>query len=1025
MAHLKELLVTGSTKFLGNVYFTYPINYTNDMTLYKNLYLAGGNTYYISDTGSAKFNTLNVTGAVTLSSTLNVTGAITGSLSGNASSASKVYGTVNNNTGFFYVPFHTGASSENKSLQNNSNFGYYQSAGTTSATGMAYIMLGNSTTSGTAGNSRGYIRLYSASNGYVDLASASTTGNYTVTLPAASGTVALTSSNISGNAATATKTYGTVTNPSSGTTYYVPFHTNTSSENKSLLNNNGLKYYTYEGTTSTVGISEINLGNSIASDTAGNKRGQICLYGSSTGYTCIVTGNNTTSNVTITLPSSTGTLALTSSSITGNAATATKLATARTIALAGSITGSGTFDGSGNLSISTMRKSCCVGQSSSTNTNPYYKFASFTCTGTYIDSSITFKVFRGYGDVSSATGILTAHFRTSGTVGSWESGQLVWEYADSGLDPSKFFLCYKATSGTSVDVQLYVCVDVAYAHYHFDVLSEGDRVSNKTHWTLYNADSAGQSASLPSGYTSITSTFSKIANGISGNADTATLWNGYTQDIATLNSSDTWLLVANGTKIQHRLATDFATSGHTHNYAGSSSAGGSATSAVKTYSTLTNPSSGTTYYIPFHAGASSDNKSLLNNNGLRYYTSGGTTSANGVSELALGNGTASGTAGNKFGRLTLYGTSTGYTYIVPGNNTTSNYTITLPAASGTLSLNGHTHSYIPLSGGTVTGNIVSKTTKVGLEFGVSASGACYIYSSGVDTTAQTDALGNLTLSSWQGVSFTTSCTGQTCTGITAVGINCRTGDLYVKGDITCQGTTFTSLKNSVSDGKTNVANAITAKGVSTSTTATFATMKTNISSIRRGERLNISTSTTISSGDYGTVNNYYHWYEIYGTTSIRKVIGHSNVYYASSAATTVKFTSRAFKYSEGLRYIEFIGWIYKASGSYAIIRFGLCNSSNTSYIHTDINMVGTTTYAMPDMTGDAVGRLSFKFEKNSYTSGETVTYNDLAFTVDTTFTASASTLYPYISIIPGGSLQTSSGNNKVEYSLLGISYFTS
>ena len=40
-------------------------------------------------------------------------------------------------------------------------------------------------------------------------------------------------------------------------------------------------------------------------------------------------------------------------SITGNAATATKLATARTISLTGAVTGSGSFDGSGNLSIAT------------------------------------------------------------------------------------------------------------------------------------------------------------------------------------------------------------------------------------------------------------------------------------------------------------------------------------------------------------------------------------------------------------------------------------------------------------------------------------------------------------------------------------------------------------------------------------------------------------------------------------------------------------------------------------------------
>lgn len=39
--------------------------------------------------------------------------------------------------------------------------------------------------------------------------------------------------------------------------------------------------------------------------------------------------------------------------LSGNAATATKLATARIISLTGSVTGSGTFDGSGNLSIAT------------------------------------------------------------------------------------------------------------------------------------------------------------------------------------------------------------------------------------------------------------------------------------------------------------------------------------------------------------------------------------------------------------------------------------------------------------------------------------------------------------------------------------------------------------------------------------------------------------------------------------------------------------------------------------------------
>lgn len=45
-------------------------------------------------------------------------------------------------------------------------------------------------------------------------------------------------------------------------------------------------------------------------------------------------------------------------------------------------------------------------------------------------------------------------------------------------------------------------------------------------------------------------------------------------------------------------------------------------------------------------------------------TSAGTASANGYDELVLGNSTASGTAGNTFGRIALYSTSTTGQYII-------------------------------------------------------------------------------------------------------------------------------------------------------------------------------------------------------------------------------------------------------------------------------------------------------------------------------------------------------------------------
>lgn len=210
-----------------------------------------------------------------------------------------------------------------------------------------------------------------------------------------------------------------------------------------------------------------------------------------------------------------------SGSLSGNASTATKLATARTISTTGDIVSSGTFDGSGNLSLSTIRRGCVVGQTSSTTTNPYYKFASISINTAYEDRSITFKVSLGYGDASTSLGILTAHFRTSSN-GYWESGQLNWEYANSGIDTSKFILAHNSSKNPTV-VELWVKCDAAYSLYHFDVISEGSRTNRVNNsWTLYNTSSAGSASTITSGYTQLTSSLNTIKNSISGNATTAT-----------------------------------------------------------------------------------------------------------------------------------------------------------------------------------------------------------------------------------------------------------------------------------------------------------------------------------------------------------------------------------------------------------------------------------------------------------------------------------------------------------------------
>lgn len=87
----------------------------------------------------------------------------------------------------------------------------------------------------------------------------------------------------------------------------------------------------------------------------------------------------------------------------------------------------------------------------------------------------------------------------------------------------------------------------------------------------------------------------------------------------------------------------------------------------------------------------------------------GTTSTTGEARLALGNNIATGTADNSYGRIILYGTNTGYTALAQNNNTTSNITVTLPSASGTLALTSHTHNY---AGSSSAGGAATSANKV-------------------------------------------------------------------------------------------------------------------------------------------------------------------------------------------------------------------------------------------------------------------------------------------------------------------------
>ena len=100
---------------------------------------------------------------------------------------------------------------------------------------------------------------------------------------------------ITGNAASATYVSNvrvSTLNPTSRTVYYLHFTTGISSgTNYPLYGNNGIRYQTIEGTTGSLGLAELLLGNNTTSGTAGNKYGAIRLYATTDGYTSYRTYN--------------------------------------------------------------------------------------------------------------------------------------------------------------------------------------------------------------------------------------------------------------------------------------------------------------------------------------------------------------------------------------------------------------------------------------------------------------------------------------------------------------------------------------------------------------------------------------------------------------------------------------------------------------------------------------------------------------------------------------------------------------
>lgn len=140
-------------------------------------------------------------------------------------------------------------------------------------------------------------------------------------------------------------------------------------------------------------------------------------------------------------------------------------------------------------------KRCVVGQSGSTTTNPWYKFASMSVSTAWARRQITFLVTCDY-NTDVQFGILNVWFRV-GSDGLFNIGDIVFE-SDTGLDPSKFVLAHG-----SGNYELWVKIPNAYGAIKFEVLSEGTDRKWIDCWTLHDRNSAGYASEPTSGYTLI------------------------------------------------------------------------------------------------------------------------------------------------------------------------------------------------------------------------------------------------------------------------------------------------------------------------------------------------------------------------------------------------------------------------------------------------------------------------------------------------------------------------------------------
>lgn len=264
-----------------------------------------------------------------------------------------------------------------------------------------------------------------------------------------------------------------------------------------------------------------------------------------------------------------------SSSSGGAANSANKLATARTVSGGTDITLSFNYDGSGNSSanIGFYSSSASVGDK---NNYPFHRFAKLdTIAASYSDKSTTFFISQDYS--GGGFGIVRIVLRTNNS--SLASTVEVKWLVRCGLSADSVQVgIYNVFGKTYADA--FFKTGGSYAGTYFRTLASGARGGISRTWVLVNSSEvSGTSATDAKTSTECYATIAAAGTALHKQAYSSIVSGTDSGTASYANSAGSANSVAWG-NVTGKPST-FAPSSHTHNYAGSSSAGGAATSAIK------------------------------------------------------------------------------------------------------------------------------------------------------------------------------------------------------------------------------------------------------------------------------------------------------------------------------------------------------------------------------------------------------------------------------------------------------------